>query len=71
MMGEPETLEAEFDLLTARAGLTIPAERRPAMLGIYAELRRMGQVLKDADLTPADEPSNTYAFDSILRSAKA
>ena len=68
-MSDTEMLGAEFDLLAAKAGLTIPADRRAAMLDIYKELRRMGEVLKAADLGPTDEPANIYTFDPILRSA--
>ena len=68
-MPTPDALEAELDCLAARAGLTIPDDRRRAVLKTFAEVRAMTELLRTADLGPADEPSNVYAFDPILRGA--
>jgi hypothetical protein len=35
----PAELEAEFDCLTARAGVTVPADRRADSLAAFADLR--------------------------------
>jgi hypothetical protein len=35
----PAELEAEFDCLTARAGVRVPAERRADCLAAFADLR--------------------------------
>ena len=42
----PEALAAEFDMLMARAGLTIPPDRRPALLAGFADLRAMLPLLR-------------------------
>jgi hypothetical protein len=68
-MSITEELGAEFDTLAARAGLTIPAERRESILAVYAEMKGMTAQLREAGITPADEPANIYLFDPILRSA--
>lgn len=52
-------LEAEFDTFMARAGMVIPAERRPAILAGYADFREQMDLLH----TPRDasiEPSNVF-----------
>ena len=55
----PAALAAEFDTLMARAGLNIPAARRPAMLTAYADLR--GQIaLLHGRYGPEHEPSNVF-----------
>jgi hypothetical protein len=68
-MPTPEAIETELDVLAARAGLTIPPDRRKAILAGYAEVRGMADLLRSVDIGPADEPSNVYTFDPILRSA--
>lgn len=58
----PDALAAEFDMLMARAGLTIPPARRPAMLTAYADLR--GQIaLLHGRYGPQHEPSNVFRLD--------
>ena len=55
----PETLAAEFDCLTARAGITVPPPRRAAALVAYADLR--GQIaLLHGRYGPEAEPSNVF-----------
>jgi hypothetical protein len=39
MPDDPETLGAEFDMFVARAGVTVPADRRTGILAGYAEFR--------------------------------
>lgn len=68
-MTETETIEVEFETLAQTAGLTIPSERRPAILEEYNKLREMTALLRTMDITPADEPSNIYGFDPVLRGA--
>lgn len=55
----PETLAAEFDMLTARAGLTIPPTRRAAMLTAYADLRAQIALLHGR-YGAANEPANVF-----------
>ena len=54
-----EALEAEFNVLMARAGLTIPAERRADFLQDFADLREQLALLHQR--RPATvEPANVY-----------
>ncbi|HTU56103.1 MAG TPA: hypothetical protein VMF62_19220 [Acetobacteraceae bacterium] len=54
------TAEAdEFDILMARAGLTIPPDRREALLVAFADLRREIALLHDP-LPPSLEPAAVY-----------
>ncbi len=54
-----EALEAEFDALMARAGLTIPSERRAGYLQDFADLREQLALLHQR--RPATvEPANVY-----------
>lgn len=66
-MTKTETIEAAFDSLAQSAGLTIPADRRPAILSEYKKLREMTALLRTMDLSPVNEPSNIYGFDPVLR----
>lgn len=68
-MSDPAIFESEFDVLIAKAGLTIPEERRKAILSGYAELRRKAELLRTMDITHVNEPANIYGFDPILRGA--
>lgn len=68
-MSTHASLDAELDILAARAGLTIPADRRKAILAGYAEARAMADLLRSTRLEAVDEPANIYTFDPILRSA--
>ena len=55
----PDALAAEFDCLMARAGLTVPPQRRPAVLAAYADLR--GQIASlHGRYGPEAEPSNVF-----------
>jgi hypothetical protein len=57
----PETLAAEFDCLMARAGITVPPQRRAAVLASYADLR--GQIaLLHGRYGPEAEPSNVFSL---------
>jgi hypothetical protein len=55
----PEALATEFDCLMARAGITVPPQRRAAALTAYADLR--GQIaLLHGRSGPEAEPSNVF-----------
>jgi hypothetical protein len=55
----PDALAAEFDCLMARAGVTVPLDRRAAALVAYADLR--GQIaLLHGRYGPDAEPSNVF-----------
>lgn len=55
----PEALAAEFDCLMARAGITVPPQRRPAVLAAYADLRQQIALLHGR-YGPQHEPSNVF-----------
>ena len=54
-----EALEAEFDCLIARAGLTIPPARKAGYLVAFADLRSQLALLHTAR-SAAVEPSNVF-----------
>ncbi|HEX5327677.1 MAG TPA: hypothetical protein VFW75_13485 [Acetobacteraceae bacterium] len=59
-----QALEAEFDALTARAGLTIPAARRSGYLAAFADLRLQLELLhttRGGDV----EPANVFRLASL------
>jgi hypothetical protein len=53
------TLGAELDILMARAGVTIPPERRARLLASYADLREQVELLRNGR-DAAVEPSNIF-----------
>jgi hypothetical protein len=54
-----DALAAEFDCLMARAGITIPPQRRDAALAAFADLR--GQIaLLHGRYDHTAEPSNVF-----------
>jgi hypothetical protein len=55
----PDALAAEFDCLMARAGITIPPQRRASTLAAYADLRGQITLLHDR-YGPEAEPSNVF-----------
>ncbi len=54
-----KALEAEFDCLMARAGLTVPPDRRAACLTAFADLRSQLALLH-TDRDAASEPANVF-----------
>jgi hypothetical protein len=58
-MPSPDELAAEFDILMRRAGLTIPDERRAAVLASYADLREQIALLHNRYVY-TDEPANIF-----------
>jgi hypothetical protein len=55
----PEVLATEFDCLMARAGITVPPQRRNAVLTAYADLRGQIELLHGRYGFEA-EPSNVF-----------
>lgn len=56
-----EALEAEFDMLMARAGVTVPAAWRSSVLAAFADFRAQLSLLHG----PRDhrvEPSNVFSL---------
>jgi hypothetical protein len=64
---DEQALGAEFDVLAKRAGLTIPEDRRPALIKGFRDLKRMTALLRQPR-TAADEPAGAYAILSVTRS---
>ena len=58
----PDALAAEFDMFMARAGITIPDGRRPAILATYADLRAQMMLLRGR-YSHLDEPSNVFRLE--------
>jgi hypothetical protein len=46
-------MTSEFDTLMARAGIAIPAGRRPALLAAFLDLQAALALLDDAEAEPA------------------
>lgn len=62
---DPQTLEQEYDILVARAGLRIPDDRRAVMLGCYAQVRSWSDIIRSTRRAPSDEPANVYSLQTI------
>ena len=62
-----QALIAEFEILAARAGLTIPESRKPALLRGFKDLKRMTALMRQPR-TAASEPAGTYAVLTVTRS---
>jgi hypothetical protein len=57
----PDAIEAEFEMMTRRAGLTIPPERRAALLQSFRDFREQIAILH-AVKSPALELSNVFSL---------
>lgn len=68
-MSTSTEIEAELEILFAKAGITVPEDRKAAVVHGYAEVRAMAELIRSMDLTAVDEPANIYGFDPILRGA--
>jgi hypothetical protein len=64
---DDSALVVEFDVLASRAGLTIPDDRKPALLKGYKDLKRMTALMRQPR-TAADEPAGSYSILSVTRS---
>jgi hypothetical protein len=64
---DDKTLEAEFDVLAARAGLAIREGRKRALLQGFKEIKRMTALMRQPR-TAADEPAGTYDIHTVTRS---
>jgi hypothetical protein len=58
-MPSPDELTAEFDMLMRRAGITVPADRRAAVLVSYADLCDQIALLHNR-YVHTDEPANVF-----------
>lgn len=58
----PDALAAEFDTFMVRAGITIPPERRGAVLAAYADIRDQMNLLRGR-YSHLNEPSNIFRLE--------
>jgi hypothetical protein len=65
MPSPQDELAAEFDILMRRAGITVPAERRAAVLTSYADLREQIALLHDR-YAHTDEPANVFRLSPMV-----
>ena len=56
----------EFDVLLARAGLVVPAERRAGVIAGCEEMRRFAALMRQPR-TAASEPSNVFSLAPFVR----
>ena len=61
------SLERELDMLLAKAGAAVPADRKAGIVAGYRDLKRMAALLRQPR-TAAAEPSNIYSLKSFVRS---
>jgi hypothetical protein len=66
-----EDVERQFDIAVARAGLTVPPERRPVMLAAFEDVLAWSAMLTAPARAPALEPSNTYSVAGMAGVARA
>jgi hypothetical protein len=71
-MSTPEdaSLERELDMLMAKAGAVVPADRKAGVIAGYRDMKRMCALLRQPR-TAADEPSNIYSLKSFVRSKRS
>lgn len=59
-------VETEFDALFTRAGLTVPTDRRQAMVAGYSELRKRVALLR-SDRSASAAPSSGFSVIPLIR----
>ena len=62
-------VEQEFDMLMAKAGVELPADRKAGAIAGYKDMKRMAALLRQPR-TAADEPSNVYSLTGFVRSKR-
>ena len=67
MADDNDALEREYEVLLARAGISVPPERRAGVIGGCHEMRRFAAVIRRQPLTAESEPSNTFSLESYMR----
>jgi hypothetical protein len=63
---EDAALERELDMLLAKAGATVPPERRAGIVAGYRDMKRKTALLRQPR-TAADETSNVYSLLNLVR----
>jgi hypothetical protein len=59
-------LERELDMLMARIGVEVPADRKRGVIAGYKDIKRMAALLRQPR-SAAAEPSNIYSLTPFLR----
>jgi hypothetical protein len=59
-------LERELDMLMARVGAEVPADRKAGVIAGYKDIKRMAALLRQPR-SAAAEPSNIYSLTPCLR----
>lgn len=59
-------VERELDMLMARIGAEVPADRKTGVIASYKDIKRMAALLRQPR-TAAAEPSNIYSLTPLLR----
>jgi hypothetical protein len=67
-MSTPDGLERELDMLLAKAGADVPADRKTGILAGYREMKRMAATVRQPR-TAAAEPSNIFSLKSFAQDA--
>lgn len=65
-MEDSQSLEHQFDAMTARCGITVPADRRQGALAVHQELSSMATLLREPR-DAAVEPATVFNIVAILR----
>lgn len=66
MSKDDDTHRRAFDALMARAGMSVPEDRKAGVVAGYIEYLGVVQLLRQPR-TAASEPSNTYSLVPFLR----
>ena len=67
---EEAALEREFDVLMAKAGAKVPADRKAGILAGYKDMKRLALLLRQPR-SEAAEPSNVYSLTGFARSKRS
>jgi hypothetical protein len=62
-------LERELDMLMAKTGAAVPADRKAGIVAGYRDMKRMTALLRQPRTATA-EPSNIYSLESFVRSKR-
>jgi hypothetical protein len=67
---EEAAIERELDILMARIGAEVPADRKAGVIAGYKDMKRMTALLRQPR-SAADEPANIYSLVPFVRSKRA
>ncbi len=67
MPEDDDALALEFNVMAARAGLTIPEQRRPGLFAGFKDIRQMAALLRQPR-SAASEPAATFDILTVTRS---